>query len=108
MGAHLVHEHQPAAVERAERRAPHQPQPLVAFASSCRSLFRLCPRRLIDRQIVASLTITPHTPKRNSLLCLWVAHGLTLTSSSSSRMAVRSSFGRLPGLCFGAREPFSL
>lgn len=76
MSAHLVHEHQLLAVELAERGAPYQPQPLVTFACSWRSFFRLWPRRLIARQIIASLTFTPHTPKRNSLLCLWVAHGM--------------------------------
>ncbi len=99
MGAHLVHEHQPPVVERTNRRAPNQPQPLVPFARSCRSFFRLCPRRLIARQIVASLTSTLQATKRNSLLCPWVTHGRASRSSSSSRMALSFSFGGEP------REP---
>ena len=34
------------------------------------TFFRLCPKRLITRQTIASLTLTPRTAKRNSLLCL--------------------------------------
>ncbi len=45
MGAHRVHEHQPPAVEFADRVTPHQPQPLVAFARSCRS-FSAVPQAL--------------------------------------------------------------
>ncbi len=75
MSAHLGHEHQVLGVELAELGAPYQPQATRHVRLLLTILFRLWSRRLIVRQIVASLTFTPHTPKRNSLLCLWVTPG---------------------------------
>jgi hypothetical protein len=103
----LVHEHHPPVIERNQ---PWSAKPTSA-TRPVRSLrpifFRLCPRRLIARQIVASLTLTPQIAERNSPLCLWVAHGRTSRSSLSSHIALWFSFGCLPSLRFGAGEPLS-
>src|SRR5829696_3530118 len=60
MGAHLIHEHQALLIDAAEFHAPESPQELVPFYCPFESFFRLLRRRPTSRQIVTSLTETPH------------------------------------------------
>src|SRR5215210_6080547 len=85
VGAHLVHEHQASRVEGlGDQSLPGRSQELVALARTQSPFFRVNPIRLRSRETVDSLTLTPHTPSRNSHLSESVAAGRASRSASSS------------------------
>src|SRR3954452_20446729 len=103
IGAHLVHEHQASRVESlADQHTPSCSQPLVAFAGTQSPFFRVNPIRFNSREIVESLTLSPHTLSRNCRLSESVAAGRCSRSAYSSLLAFWSVLGWEPGLFFGA------
>jgi hypothetical protein len=57
--SHLIYQHQSPYVQRGPHHLPGGSQPFVSFTRTHASLFRVYPRRLIIRQMVDLLSLTP-------------------------------------------------
>src|SRR3712207_2178708 len=89
VGAHLIHGHKALLVYLlGDHHPPGAPQELVSFCRSHSPFFRLKPRRFNHRRMVGSLTLSPVRCSRKRRLSLTVAAGRSLTSSSSSLLAL--------------------
>src|ERR671921_604310 len=100
----LVHEDEPLRLHRrGYHHLPARPRKLVALRGDSPPFFLVGPRRAMARHTVERLTESPVTTSMYSQRSRRVTKGRSWRSSSSSFLAFSSSFGRDPGLFFGAR-----